>query len=129
MQLPVAMIGKFLTQLGYLMVRVVVAARTNRGSARLPVIVSDGLNGYSLSGDGRRPPCHQTLLAADNQLLLHYCLLGSSCSFRNFSSAALAESAISSHFDWAAISNAGIATRAGSPISPSASAEYHAVSR
>ena len=44
------------------MVRVVVAARTNRVSARLPVIVSDGLNGYSLSGDGRRPPCHQTLL-------------------------------------------------------------------
>ena len=27
------------------MVRVVVAARTNRGSARLPVIVSDDLNG------------------------------------------------------------------------------------
>ncbi len=34
------------------MVRVVVAARTNRGSARLPVIVSDYLIGYSLSGDG-----------------------------------------------------------------------------
>ncbi len=33
------------------MVRVVVAARTNRVSARLPVIVSDGLNGYPLSGD------------------------------------------------------------------------------
>ena len=46
------------------MVRVVVAARTNRGSARLPVIVSDYLIGYLLSGDGRRPPCHQTLLAA-----------------------------------------------------------------
>ena len=34
------------------MVRVVVAARSNRVSARLPVIVSDDLNGYSLSGDG-----------------------------------------------------------------------------
>ena len=44
------------------MVRVVVAARTNRVSPALPVIVSDGLNGYSLSGDGRRPPCHQTML-------------------------------------------------------------------
>ena len=44
------------------MVRVVVAARTNRVSPALPVIVSDGLNGYSLSGDGRRPRCHQTLL-------------------------------------------------------------------
>ena len=40
----------------------VVAARTNRVSARLTVIVSGGLNGYLLSGDGRRPPCHQTLL-------------------------------------------------------------------
>jgi hypothetical protein len=30
---------------------VVVAARTIRGSARLPLIVSDYLNGYSLSGD------------------------------------------------------------------------------
>ena len=48
---------------GRTMVRVVVAARTNRVSARLPVIVSGGLNGYLLSGDGRRPPCHQTLLA------------------------------------------------------------------
>ena len=38
------------------MVRVVVAARTNRVGARLPVIVSDYLNGYLLSGDGRRPP-------------------------------------------------------------------------
>jgi|GEM_PF-3421221 hypothetical protein len=38
------------------MVRVVVAARTNRVSRALPVIVSDGLNGYSLGGDGRRPP-------------------------------------------------------------------------
>ncbi len=47
------------------MVRVVVAARTNQVSARQPVIVSDGLKGYLLSGDGRRPPCHQTLLAAD----------------------------------------------------------------
>ena len=47
------------------MVRVVaVAARTNRVSPALPVIVSDDLNGYSLSGDGRRPPCHQALLAA-----------------------------------------------------------------
>ena len=36
------------------MVRVVVAARTNRVSARLPVIVSGGLNGYLLSGDGRK---------------------------------------------------------------------------
>ncbi len=45
------------------MVRVVVAARTNRVSPAQPVIVSDYLNGYSLSGDGRRPPCHQTLLA------------------------------------------------------------------
>ena len=44
------------------MVRVVVAARTNRVSARLPLIVSDYLIGYLLSGDGRRPPCHQTLL-------------------------------------------------------------------
>ena len=34
------------------MVRVVVAARSNRVSDRLPVIVSDYLNGYSLSGDG-----------------------------------------------------------------------------
>ncbi len=33
------------------MVRVVVAARTNRDSARLPLIVSDYLNGYLLSGD------------------------------------------------------------------------------
>ena len=33
------------------MVRVVVAARTNRVSARLAVIVSDGLNGYLLGGD------------------------------------------------------------------------------
>ena len=45
------------------MVRVVVAARSNRVSARLPLIVSGYLIGYSLSGDGRRPPCHQTLLA------------------------------------------------------------------
>jgi len=36
------------------MVRVVVAARTNRVSAALPVIVSDYLIGYSLSGDGRQ---------------------------------------------------------------------------
>ncbi len=34
------------------MVRVVVAARPNRVSPALPVIVSDYLNGYSLSGDG-----------------------------------------------------------------------------
>jgi hypothetical protein len=33
------------------MVRVVVAARTNRVSPAQPVIVSDYLNGYSLSGD------------------------------------------------------------------------------
>ena len=44
------------------MVRVVVAARANRVSPTLPVIVSDDFNGYSLSGDGRRPLCHQTLL-------------------------------------------------------------------
>ena len=37
------------------MVGVVVAARTNRVSARLPVIVSDYLIGYLLGGDGRRP--------------------------------------------------------------------------
>ncbi len=36
------------------MVRVVVAARSNRVSHALPVIVTDGLNGYSLSGDGRQ---------------------------------------------------------------------------
>jgi hypothetical protein len=41
----------------------VVAARSNRVSARLPLIVSDYLIGYSLSGDGRRPPCHWDLLA------------------------------------------------------------------
>ena len=34
-----------------LMVVTVVAARTNRVSPALPVIVSDGLNGYPLSGD------------------------------------------------------------------------------
>ena len=33
------------------MVRVVVAARTNRVSPAQPVIVSDYLNGYSLGGD------------------------------------------------------------------------------
>ena len=44
------------------MVRVVVAARANRVSPTLPVIVSDYLSGYLLGGDGRRPPCHQTLL-------------------------------------------------------------------
>jgi len=44
------------------MVRVVVAARTNRVSARLPVIVSDNLIGYLLGGDGRRPPCRQPVL-------------------------------------------------------------------
>ena len=33
------------------MVRVVVAARTNRVSPALPVIVPDDLNGYLLSGD------------------------------------------------------------------------------
>ena len=52
------------------MVRVVVAARTNRVSARLPVIVSDYLIGYLLGGDGRRPRCHQTLLGAVTQLFL-----------------------------------------------------------
>ena len=36
------------------MVRVVVAARTNRVSPALPVIVSDYLIGYLLSGDGRQ---------------------------------------------------------------------------
>ena len=40
----------------------VVAARTNRVSPALPVIVSDGLNGYPLGGDGRRPLCHWDLL-------------------------------------------------------------------
>ncbi len=45
------------------MVMTVVAARINRVSARLSVIVSDYLIGYLLSGDGRRPLCHQTLLA------------------------------------------------------------------
>ncbi len=49
------------------MVRVVVAARTNRVSSTLPVIVSDYLIGYLLRGDGRRPPCHQTLLYAARQ--------------------------------------------------------------
>ena len=44
------------------MVVTVVAARSNRVSARLPLIVSDYLSGYLLSGDGRRPQCHQTLL-------------------------------------------------------------------
>ncbi|MDP7266874.1 MAG: hypothetical protein QF408_01795, partial [Pirellulales bacterium] len=48
------------------MVRVVVAARTNRVSACLPLIVSDYSNGYLLGGDGRRPLCHQTLLAAQS---------------------------------------------------------------
>ena len=55
------------------MVRVVVAARTNQVSHALPVIVSDYLNGYSLSGDGAAtvPPdfvsrhshlrCHQDI--------------------------------------------------------------------
>ena len=54
------------------MVRVVVAARTNRVSARLPVIVSDYLIGYLLSGDGRRPPCHWDLLASMRTGLLSY---------------------------------------------------------
>ncbi len=44
------------------MVVTVVAARTNRVSTALPVIVSDGLNGYPLGGDGRRPLCHWDLL-------------------------------------------------------------------
>ena len=44
------------------MIVTVVAARTNRGMARLPVIVSDDLNGYLLSGDGQRPLCHWDLL-------------------------------------------------------------------
>ncbi len=44
------------------MVVTVVAARTNRVSPALPVIVSDGLNGYPLGGDGRRPLCHWDLL-------------------------------------------------------------------
>jgi hypothetical protein len=44
------------------MVVTVVAARTNRVSAALPVIVSDYLIGYSLSGDGQRPLCHWDLL-------------------------------------------------------------------
>ena len=54
------------------MVRVVVAARINRVSARLSVIVSDYFIGYLLSGDGRRPLCHQTLLGAARRLLGHY---------------------------------------------------------
>jgi hypothetical protein len=45
------------------MVVTVVAARTNRVGPALPVIVSDGLKGYLLSGDGRRPLCHWGLLA------------------------------------------------------------------
>ena len=44
------------------MVVTVVAARTNRVSPALPVIVSDYLIGYPVSGDGRRPPCHWNLL-------------------------------------------------------------------
>ena len=52
------------------MVRVVAAARTNRVSPALPVIVSDGLNGYSLSGDGRRPLCHWDLLCAALRLVI-----------------------------------------------------------
>ncbi len=52
------------------MVRVVVAARSNRVSPTRPVIVSDYLIGYLLSGDGRRPLCHQTLLVAVTQLFL-----------------------------------------------------------
>ncbi len=53
-----------------LMVVTVVAARTNRVSARLLVIVSDDLNGYSLSGDGRRPLCHWDLLCAALRLVI-----------------------------------------------------------
>ena len=52
------------------MVRVVVAARTNRVSPALPVIVSDGLNGYPLGGDGRRPLCHWDLLVVPITLLV-----------------------------------------------------------
>ncbi len=44
------------------MVRVVIATRTYRVTPALPVIVSDGLNGYLLGGDGRRPRCHWDLL-------------------------------------------------------------------
>ncbi len=44
------------------MVMTVVAARTNRVSDCLSVIVSDGLSGYLLGGDGRRPLCHWDLL-------------------------------------------------------------------
>jgi hypothetical protein len=44
------------------MVVTVVAARTNRVSHALPVIGSDDLNGYLLSGDGQRPLCHWDLL-------------------------------------------------------------------
>ena len=52
----------WLMNLERLMVVTVVAARTNRVSPALPVIVSDGLNGYPLGGDGRRPLCHWDLL-------------------------------------------------------------------
>ena len=50
-----------------LMVVTVVAARTNRVSAALPVIVLDDLNGYLLSGDGRSPRCYCCVLAALNR--------------------------------------------------------------
>ena len=45
------------------MVVTVVAARTNRVGPALPVIVSNDLNGYLLSDDGRRPQCHWGLQA------------------------------------------------------------------
>jgi hypothetical protein len=42
-------------------------------------------------GDPAKPGIAATTCwQADNQVLLHYFLLGSSCSFRNFSSAELA---------------------------------------
>jgi len=44
------------------MVVTVVAARANRVSPTLPVIVSDYLSGYLLGGDGQRPLCHWDLL-------------------------------------------------------------------
>ncbi len=53
-----------------LMVVTVVAARTNRVSPALPVIVSDGLNGYLLGGDGQGPLCHWDLLVVPITLLV-----------------------------------------------------------
>ena len=63
---PSPMLDKSICRIiALLMVVTVVAARSNRVSPALPVVVSDDLNGYLLSGDGRRPLCHWGLLAAD----------------------------------------------------------------